>query len=88
MADLFVSSFGIFSIMLVEVLNRIGKSAQRAIGANQKSIVGYFIPSVMIACDRGPSLGIAVLSCQRAHVSSRIPFLESSGLDPADVDLG
>ena len=86
---LVASSIGIFSIMLVEVVNRMREiGLRRAIGATQAGIRRFFLAQAMYLALAGAAVGIGLaVVFYRAIGSSLAPFFETSGLSVAHLDL-
>ncbi len=83
------SSIGIFSVMLVEVVNRTREiGLRRAIGATRAGIRRFFVSQAVLYATGGAILGTGIaLAFYRAVGASLAPFFETSGLSPGDLDL-
>jgi putative ABC transport system permease protein len=86
---LVASSIGIFSIMLVEVLNRMREiGLRRAIGATRAGIRRFFMLQALYFSLAGGAIGIALAFVfYRMVGASLIPFFETSGLSANDLNL-
>lgn len=86
---LVASSIGIFSIMLVEVLNRLREiGLRRALGATRAGIRRFFMAQAVYFSLIGSLFGTALAFVfYRMIGSSLAPFFESSGLSAEDLDL-
>ena len=83
------SSIGIFSVMLVEVVNRTREvGLRRAIGATQAGIRRFFLSQAVLYATGGAVVGTGLaLVFYRAVGASLAPFFETSGLSLEDLDL-
>ncbi|TVQ24378.1 MAG: ABC transporter permease [Spirochaetaceae bacterium] len=86
---LIASSIGIFSIMLVEVLNRMREiGLRRALGASKAAIRRFFLSQSIYLSLLGSAVGVVLaVVFYRAVGESLIPFFETSGLSAARLDL-
>jgi putative ABC transport system permease protein len=86
---LVASSIGIFSIMLVEVLNRMREiGLRRAIGATRASISRFFMMQALYFSLAGSAIGTGLAFVFYRMVGhSLIPFFETSGLSAEDLNL-
>jgi len=86
---LVASSIGIFSIMLVEVLNRMREiGLRRAIGATRASIRSFFMAQALYFSLAGSAIGTALAFVfYRMVGASLVPFFETAGLSASDLDL-
>ena len=86
---LVASSIGIFSIMLVEVLNRMREiGLRRALGATTASIRRFFLSQALYFSVLGSAFGTALAFLFYRMVGmSLAPFFETTGLSAADLDL-
>lgn len=86
---LVASSIGIFSIMLVEVLNRMREiGLRRAIGATQSGIRRFFMMQAVYFSVAGSALGTGLAFVFYRMVGrSLVPFFETAGLSAADLNL-
>lgn len=86
---LLASSLGIFSIMLVEVLNRTREiGLRRALGATQASIRRFFMGHAFITAATGGVIGVGLaLLFYRPVAESLAPFFQSAGLSVAQLGL-
>jgi len=86
---LVASSIGIFSIMLVEVLNRMREiGLRRAIGATRASIRRFFMMQAFYFSLAGGAIGTGLAFIfYRMIGASLVPFFETSGLSATDLDL-
>ncbi len=86
---LVASSIGIFSVMLVEVVNRMREiGLRRAIGATQAGIRRLFLAQALYLALAGAAAGVALAFVfYRAIGSALAPFFETSGLSAASLDL-
>lgn len=87
---LLASSIGIFSIMLVEVLNRMREvGLRRALGATQASIRRLFLAHAVTFSLAGGIVGTGLAALFYGGIgASLVPFFESAGLSAADLNLG
>lgn len=86
---LVASSIGIFSVMLVEVLNRMREiGLRRALGATRAAIRRFFMAHALLFSLTGGALGVglAFVFYRRIGVSLA-PFLDASGLAAAELAL-
>ena len=85
---LVASSIGIFSVMLVEVVNRMREiGLRRAIGATQAGIRRFFMAHALYTALAGALMGTGLaLVFYRAIGSALAPFFATSGL--SNTDLG
>ncbi len=83
------SSIGIFSVMLVEVVNRTREvGLRRAIGATQAGIRRFFLSQAILYATGGAVVGTGLALVFYPAVSvSLAPFFETSGLSLGDLDL-
>lgn len=83
------SSIGIFSVMLVEVVNRTREvGLRRAIGATQAGIRRFFLSQAVLYATGGAVVGTGLaLVFYRTVGASLAPFFETSGLSLGDLDL-
>lgn len=86
---LVASSIGIFSIMLVEVLNRIREiGLRRAIGATRASIRRFFMMQALYFSLAGSAAGtVLALAFYRMVGATLAPFFETAGLSAAELNL-
>ena len=86
---LVASSIGIFSIMLVEVLNRMREiGLRRAVGATRAGIRRFFMAQALYFSLAGSAIGTGLaFTFYRAVGASLAPFFETSGLSATDLDL-
>ena len=86
---LVASSIGIFSIMLIEVLNRMREiGLRRAIGATRASIRRFFMMQALYFSLAGSAIGTGLAFVfYRMIGASLVPFFETSGLSAADLNL-
>lgn len=86
---LVASSIGIFSVMLVEVLNRMREiGLRRALGSTQAGIRRFFMAHAMLFSLAGGAIGLAIAFIfYRPIGASLAPFFESSGLAATDLAL-
>jgi putative ABC transport system permease protein len=86
---LVASSIGIFSVMLVEVVNRMREiGLRRAIGATQAGIRRFFLAQALYLSLAGAAVGVGLaIVFYRAIGSALTPFFETSGLTAANLDL-
>lgn len=86
---LLASSLGIFSIMLVEVLNRMREiGLRRALGATQAGIRRFFMAQALYLTLVGGAIGIGLsMLFYRPVARSLAPFFEGSGLSIAEVGV-
>ena len=86
---LVASSIGIFSIMLVEVLNRMREiGLRRAIGATRASIRRFFMMQALYFSLAGSAIGTGLAFIFYRMVGhSLVPFFETSGLSANDLNL-
>ena len=86
---LVASSIGIFSIMLVEVLNRMREiGLRRALGATRASIRRFFLNQALYFSVIGGALGTGLaIVFYRAIGGSLAPFFEQSGLSATDLSF-
>lgn len=86
---LLAGSLGIFSIMLVEVLNRTREiGLRRALGATQAGIRRFFMGQAFITASTGGLIGIGLaLLFYRPVAESLAPFFQSAGLSVAQLGL-
>jgi putative ABC transport system permease protein len=86
---LVASSIGIFSIMLVEVLNRMREiGLRRALGATRGSIRRFFLNQALYFSLIGGALGTGLAFVfYQAVGGSLSPFFERSGLSATDISF-
>lgn len=86
---LVASSIGIFSIMLVEVLNRMREiGLRRAIGATRAGIRRFFMLQALYFSIAGSAIGAGLsFVFYRVVGASLVPFFETAGLSAADLNL-
>ena len=86
---LIASSIGIFSIMLVEVLNRLREiGLRRALGATRADIRRFFLMQALYFSGLGSIVGTALaFAFYRVIGGSLLPFFERSGLAAAQLDF-
>ena len=86
---LVASSIGIFSVMLVEVLNRVREiGLRRALGSTQAGIRRFFMAHALLLSLVGSLVGIALAFVfYRPIGASLAPFFDASGLAASDLAL-
>jgi putative ABC transport system permease protein len=86
---LVASSIGIFSVMLVEVLNRTREiGLRRALGSTQAGIRRLFMAHAMLFSLTGSVIGVSLAFLFYRQIGlSLAPFFEASGLSAADLVL-
>jgi putative ABC transport system permease protein len=86
---LIASSIGIFSIMLVEVLNRMREiGLRRALGATRAHIRRFFLLQALYFSALGSVLGVGLaVIFYRVIGRSLLPFFERSGLSATDLQF-
>ncbi|MFW6293941.1 MAG: ABC transporter permease [Spirochaetota bacterium] len=86
---LVASSIGIFSVMLVEVLNRMREiGLRRALGSTRAGIRRFFLAHAMLFALAGSVVGIVLAAIfYRPIGSSLAPFFDASGLAASDLSL-
>ncbi|MEE8440864.1 MAG: ABC transporter permease [Spirochaetia bacterium] len=86
---LVASSIGIFSIMLVEVLNRMREiGLRRAIGATRAGIRRFFMMQALYFSLAGSAIGTGLAFVFYSMIgASLVPFFETSGLSVNDLNL-
>jgi putative ABC transport system permease protein len=87
---LVVSSFGIFSVMLVEVIDRNREiGLRRAMGSTRPGIVLHLAGQAAWLAALGALVGLAVAAVFRTSLVSALgPYLETAGVRPADLRSG
>ncbi len=84
---LIVSSFGIFSIMLVEIVDRNREiGLRRAVGATRPGIVGHLAGQAAYLALFGSVIGaVLALVFHSSLLAALAPYLETAGVGPGDL---
>jgi putative ABC transport system permease protein len=87
---LVVSSFGIFSIMLVEVVDRSREvGLRRAVGATRPGIVGLLAGQASLLALGGALIGaVLALLFHGPLLAALAPYLQTAGVGPGDLRPG